>query len=534
MAENKYLSYAGLKVYDEKIKALIASGDAEALAAAKAYAEGLADNYEEAGSVATAKSELQALIDALEEAVEKLNGDANVDGSVDKKIATAKSELNETISAVDKKADGIQSELDAAEDEIERVEGKVDDNAAAIGDLETLETTSKDDLVKAINEVRNAVSVGGTAAAITIDTATTTDGMLKSYTIKQGDNTVGTIDIPKDMVVQSGEVVTLADGDVAGYAAGTYIKLTLANATNDVIYVNVGTLVDIYKAQANATQVQLTVDSATREISAVIVAGSVGTAELADGAVTTVKIADGNVTKAKLSTAVQASLDKADAAATKAEFDEEVARAKAAEEKALTDAKAYADEKVLAEENRAKGVESGLDERLQAVETVLGDGDGSVSDQIADAKAEVIEYADGLDEAMNARVEALEAIDHEHANKALLDTYTQTEENLADAVAKKHEHTNATVLNGITAEKVTAWDSAESNAKDYTDELAEGAVKDNADAIAGIKNGTTINNFAGVEGAVSGLDERVQTLENADTYVEITTAEINSLFATNA
>lgn len=78
---------------------------------------------------------------------------------------------------------------------------------------------------------------------------------------------------------------------------------------------------------------------------------------------------------------------------------------------------------------------------------------------------------------------------HEHANKALLDTYTQTEANLADAVAKKHEHSfadedvedaitkkhehaNATVLDAITAEKVGAWDAAEQNAKDYADGLA--------------------------------------------------------------
>lgn len=61
--------------------------------------------------------------------------------------------------------------------------------------------------------------------------------------------------------------------------------------------------------------------------------------------------------------------------------------------------------------------------------------------------------------------------EHEHGNKELLDTYTQTEANLADAVAKKHSHANATVLDGITAEKVSAWDSSEQNAKDYIDEL---------------------------------------------------------------
>lgn len=35
---------------------------------------------------------------------------------------------------------------------------------------------------------------------------------------------------------------------------------------------------------------------------------------------------------------------------------------------------------------------------------------------------------------------------------------------------KSHEHTNGTVLDGITADKVSAWDAAEQNAKDYTDE----------------------------------------------------------------
>lgn len=60
---------------------------------------------------------------------------------------------------------------------------------------------------------------------------------------------------------------------------------------------------------------------------------------------------------------------------------------------------------------------------------------------------------------------------HEHANKALLDTYTQTEENLADAVSKKHSHSNKTVLDGITEAKVSAWDATEQNAKDYADGL---------------------------------------------------------------
>lgn len=39
---------------------------------------------------------------------------------------------------------------------------------------------------------------------------------------------------------------------------------------------------------------------------------------------------------------------------------------------------------------------------------------------------------------------------HEHENKELLDTYTQTEGNLADAVSKKHEHENKELLDTYT------------------------------------------------------------------------------------
>ena len=53
---------------------------------------------------------------------------------------------------------------------------------------------------------------------------------------------------------------------------------------------------------------------------------------------------------------------------------------------------------------------------------------------------------------------------HEHSNKDLLDTYTQTETDLADAVSKKHSHTNADVLDGITSADTQNWDNAAASA----------------------------------------------------------------------
>ena len=212
--------------------------------------------------------------------LDKLDGVDTVDGSVKKQVKDAKTAVE-----------------------------------AKIGNLEGLKTTEKNDLVSAVNENKAAIDSAKTAGEITVDTTTTTEGMAKSYTIKQGGKTVTTIDIPKDMVVKSGVV----QENPKGQEAGTYLVLTLANATEDTIYINVGKLVDIYTVKANATQIQLAIDSSTREISATIVAGSVGTAELADGAVVTAKIADGNVTKAKLAKAVQDSLNKADSALQEAD-----------------------------------------------------------------------------------------------------------------------------------------------------------------------------------------------------------------------
>ena len=244
------------------------------LAQAKSYAKEQADGKDAA--IAEAKKsgdDAQADVNLLKPVVEKLDGGEDVDGSVKKQIKTAK--------------DALQAE---------------------IGTLSDLETTEKSNIVGAVNELKGTVEDAQTDGAITIDTTTTTDGYLKSYTVKQGGVSVGVIDIPKDLVVTSGEVVV----DPEGQEAGTYIKLTIANQEAP-IYINVKTLVDVYTAEQSASQIQLVI-SATNEISATIVDGSVGATELAANAVTTEKITDGNVTKAKLHVDVQASLDKADSA----------------------------------------------------------------------------------------------------------------------------------------------------------------------------------------------------------------------------
>jgi hypothetical protein len=82
----------------------------------------------------------------------------------------------------------------------------------------------------------------------------------------------------------------------------------------------------------------------------------------------------------------------------------------------------------------------------------------------------------------NTAVAANTTARHTHANKALLDTYTQTEANLADAVVKKHSHSNQATLDATTASFTTADETkldgieAAADVTDATNVDAAGAV----------------------------------------------------------
>lgn len=71
----------------------------------------------------------------------------------------------------------------------------------------------------------------------------------------------------------------------------------------------------------------------------------------------------------------------------------------------------------------------------------------------------------------NSDVSANAAARHTHANKALLDTYTQTELNLSDAVFKKHAHANKALLdtyNQTNADITTAVSDSHTHANKAT------------------------------------------------------------------
>lgn len=396
--------------------------------ATKTEAQGYADAKDEAIAAAKkAGEDAQKEVDAVELRVDALETHkTDFEAKVNTLVGEDASKSVRTIAAEEaaKKDQAIADALKAGKD----AQADVDAVEEDLGSVDSLTTESKT-VVGAINEVLATVGANNTAAAVTMTTETTTAGMAKSYTIKQGTATVGVIDIPKDMVVESGEVVVNPEGQ----AEGTYIKLVLANATNDELFVNVGSLVDIYKAQQNAAQVQLAIDGATREVSASIVAGSITATELAANAVTTEKIAANNVTLEKLSAGVQDSLAKADASATAADLD-------------------------------------AAELRLDAIETKLGTGEGSVAAQIATAKQEAIDAA-AAD--ATSKAGAAEAAAKGYTDDELAKLGDMAKESKANYVAKSEAPGYDDILTKTAAtaayEPIGAQAAAEATAKAYTD-----------------------------------------------------------------
>lgn len=177
---------------------------------------------------------------------------------------------------------------------------KVSTECAKQTALEALEARV-DELATAGGEpnVITAIKVNGTAQKIT-DKAV--DISVPGYTVvkdensgdyaavyhfqKDGVNEGVAINIPKDMVVQSGSVVTNPEGQTAG----TYLKLVLANAENSEIYIPVDSLIEYVTSGSSADDmVVITVDATTHKVTAAIT--------------------DGSITKAKLATDVQTAID---------------------------------------------------------------------------------------------------------------------------------------------------------------------------------------------------------------------------------
>lgn len=224
-------------------------------------------------------------------AVEKLNGavfdqdgvlvlakssDVYTKGEIDGtladyvKVATYNKFVESTASnfqSVDTKFEGLKdtyatiTSVDAIATSVQTLSGVVDTKAAqsdleaATGRISTLETAVNTTIPDtyatntALQGLADTVGALPTYEIKKLDLAE--EGFAASYKLMAGETQVGaTINIPKDMVVESGVVRKLTEDEITagkGDVDTEYIVLTLSNATDDKLYIKASSLVDIYK-----------------------------------------------------------------------------------------------------------------------------------------------------------------------------------------------------------------------------------------------------------------------------------------------
>ena len=499
MAEiKKYLDTAALSALVDQIK----TADAAVLASAKTYAEGLGTGYDVAGAAATVQGKLdeevirakaredeiaaanaatQKEVDDLEVLVGTLPEGTAATSVVDyvnlktAGIATdaALGELNNQLSGLQGVVDGITKDYLTSEDKTE------------LSDLIAAEASRAD-----VAEKANAAAIKAIS-----------DDYLKAADKTELEGEIA--DVAEDVAEIAGDYLKAADkteleGKIDAKAAQTALDAEVERATK--AEAGLQTQIDTIMNNPDAEEA---INSINEFAAWVAEHGTI-----ADGMRTDINknkddIAAMDTAYKAADTEIKGRLDVLEAidheayvaadTVLKNELNAEIAK------------KAVATD-VAASVQALEAADTAMQGRLDAIEAQLGDGEGSVTDMIADAKQEAIDaavaaaatdatnkantaegnaktYADGLNTAMEERMVAVETAKHTHDNKALLDTYTQTETNLADAVAKKHEHSNAAVLNGITEDKVTLWDTVSSKVAQATfDELAA-AVAQNTSAI---------------------------------------------------
>ena len=567
----KYVSLDKLSLYDEKIKKVITDGDAAALAGAKEYADGLAGNYEAAGTVATAQAALQKNIDAVQANVDIAQAAADkAQGEVDALetlvgtlpegtaatsvvdyvnvktagIATdaALGELNNQVSGLQTVVNGITADYLKAADKTELADAIAAEETRAKGvegGLETRVKAIEDDYLKAADKEALQGGIDGVAedvADIAKDYLKGTDKTeLEGKIGAKADQTALDAEIERATGIEGGlrTDVDAIKGDYLKAAdkeelqgnidtvSGALERLTNGVSAEEVDGVN--DLIQYVKDHgAEVTGMQEGIadnadaiegvagrmDTAEDEIDALqgAVAGKVEQSAY-DAKVEALEGAD---------TALAGRLDKLEAI----EHDAYIAADTALKNELNGEIAKKADASIVEAMDAAyKAADEGLAGRLDAVEAQLGDGEGSVTDLIADAKAElqgeIATAVDGakedasnkdavvLAEAQKGITAVQTALDTHAANATHITAEERTKWDAAAAVtAKAHEHSNLEVLEGITAAKVTAWDGAEQAAKTYAD------------------------------GLNTAMDTRVVALETwHNNFTEVSEEEINALFA---
>jgi len=404
--------------------------------------------------------------------------------------------------------------------------GKISDFTAAVQDLIDAERAQIDTAISgAKTEVTNAYTAADTALKTELSTEIAKKYVKPSTGIAKTDLASG-VQASLDLADSA-----LQAADLADYAKTADVESDIAAAKTEAQNAVIGASTNASSADTVYGAKKYAEEKANAAQSAATTAAATDATTKANKALTDAKAYTGT-REAAITTAYEAYADEAEAAAndytdTKLEAysTKDVADglydAKGAAAAAEQAAKDYADD--LKDSILGEGISKTFD-TLKEIQTWI-EGDGVNATELSQAIAAETSARESADAALQKAIDGLEGTNHTHSNKALLDTYTQTEVDLADAVSKKHSHSNKTVLDGITAAKVTAWDAAEQNAKTYAEEkasaaqtAAEGTAKSYADGliadldvtVTGMGAGKTIATLTEANGKIAATFQDIK------------------------
>lgn len=170
----------------------------------------------------------------------------------------------------------------ASKQELNALSGRVDELTAAGGEPNVITAVKVNGTALPITD--KAVDIG--VPGYTIEKAADSGEYAAIYQLKKDGVAAGpAINIPKDMVVQDGSVVT----DPEGQAAGTYIKLVLQNV-EEPLFIDVGGLIEyVTSGSAEGDMVFITIDDTTHKVTATITDGTITKGKLAAALVTEIE-----------------------------------------------------------------------------------------------------------------------------------------------------------------------------------------------------------------------------------------------------
>lgn len=384
MAEKKYIDLAGLTHYDEKIKAVIDSKDAAALKSAKDYADGLAVNYDAAGTAETKVNELaNGQVKTNTEAIATLNGGANTEGSVAKAVADAKAGLETKISAVDAKAVAAQAAADNAKNAADAVDAKV--GAVPEGSTVMTEIQKVKDAAYNDAEVRGLIKTNADNITALTGRADAVEGKVSTLVGEDAGKSARTIaneELTKQLIPEGAKESLDTLQEIAAWIQNHPDDASAMNAAIAALKTKVGDIPEGATATTVVAYIKELVDAekvrATGAESALDTRVNAVEAKLGDG--------EGSVSK-QIEAAVKVESD-ARIAADSA-LDGKITTAKAAADKAQGDVDALKD--VVATKAAASDV-TALTTRVTTAENDIDDlqaaiaPDGKVTVAIADAK----------------------------------------------------------------------------------------------------------------------------------------------------